>query len=272
MIEEMMTSEIEYVKHGAIARLRKFLNAAGAEGFVLDGVDGGDLFMEIFNFEDKIDHRFALAALAASTASDKQEAKPPVAYHSFEECANSVWDELGNAPLATPSDKQESVTKDARQRFIDRDPVQVSERTRELARQALATRDNDTRTDEEIAEAGAAFICDTRFDAPVIAATPAPSVADAPRRFTGEQIAALRVAADALVERYAEPIRAILRDAEVADAAGASERDSRIATVTKDLIECLMLWNGQASAGLDVNALAGLRDELNAIAKESGND
>jgi hypothetical protein len=58
----------------------------------------------------------------------------------------------------------------------------------------------------------------------------------------------------------------------VADAAGASERDSRIATVTKDLIECLMLWNGQASAGLDVNALAGLRDELNAIAKESGND
>jgi hypothetical protein len=56
----------------------------------------------------------------------------------------------------------------------------------------------------------------------------------------------------------------------VADAAGASERDSQIATVTKDLIECLMLWNGQASAGLDVNALAGLRDELNAIAKESG--
>jgi hypothetical protein len=52
-------------------------------------------------------------------------------------------------------------------------------------------------------------------------ATPASSVADAPRRFTGEQIAALRVAADALVERYAEPIRAILRDAEVADAAGA---------------------------------------------------
>lgn len=111
-----------------------------------------------------------------------------------------------------------------------------------------------------------------RSEPQMIAATPAPSVADAPRRFTGEQIAALRVAADALVERYAEPIRAILRDAEVADAAGASERDSRIATVTKDLIECLMLWNGQASAGLDVNALAGLRDELNAIAKESGND
>jgi hypothetical protein len=38
--------------------------------------------------------------------SDKQEAKPPVAYHSFEECAKSVWDEMGNAP-ATPIDKQE---------------------------------------------------------------------------------------------------------------------------------------------------------------------
>ncbi len=37
---------------------------------------------------------------------------------------------------------------------------------------------------------------------------------------------------------------------------------ARIATVVKDLIETLMLWNGQASAGLDVKFLAGLRDEL----------
>ncbi|GJH22484.1 hypothetical protein CBA19CS22_38100 [Caballeronia novacaledonica] len=60
---------------------------------------------------------------------------------------------------------------------------------------------------------------------PLYAATPTHSVADAPRRFTGEQIAALRVAADALIDRYAEPIREILRNAEVADAAGASEND-----------------------------------------------
>jgi hypothetical protein len=38
------------------------------------------------------------------------------------------------------------------------------------------------------------------------------------RTFTGEQIAALRVAADALVERYAAPIRAILANAEHAAA------------------------------------------------------
>jgi len=59
----------------------------------------------------------------------------------------------------------------------------------------------------------------------------------------------------------------------VADAAGASEDAlSQIAVVVKDLIECLMLWNGQAFAGLDMDALAGLRDELNDIAKESSND
>ncbi|GJH04996.1 hypothetical protein [Paraburkholderia terrae] len=34
------------------------------------------------------------------------------------------------------------------------------------------------------------------------------------QKLTGEQIAALRVAADALIERYADPIRAILRNAE----------------------------------------------------------
>lgn len=42
-----------------ISRLRKFLNQAGADGLVLDGVDGGDLFMAVFNFEDKISVAFA---------------------------------------------------------------------------------------------------------------------------------------------------------------------------------------------------------------------
>lgn len=37
------------------------------------------------------------------------------------------------------------------------------------------------------------------------------------QKLTDEQIAALRVAADALIERYAEPIRAILRNAERVD-------------------------------------------------------
>jgi hypothetical protein len=41
-----------------------------------------------------------------------------------------------------------------------------------------------------------------------------------------------------------------------------SPETAQIATVVKDLIETLMLWNGQASAGLDVKFLAGLRDEL----------
>lgn len=58
------------------------------------------------------------------------------------------------------------------------------------------------------------------------------------------------------------------------DAAGASEEDvpqASITVVVKGLIECLMLWNGQAFAGLDMDVLEGLRDELNsAIAKESG--
>jgi hypothetical protein len=43
-----------------------------------------------------------------------------------------------------------------------------------------------------------------------------------------------------------------------------SDAVSQVATVLKDLIETLMLWNGQASAGLDVRGLSGLRDELNA--------
>ena len=52
------------------------------------------------------------------------------------------------------------------------------------------------------------------------------------------------------------------------DRIDAEKYEFDVRTVVKDLIECLMLWNGQASAGLDVNALAGLRNELNAaIAK-----
>jgi hypothetical protein len=43
------------------------------------------------------------------------------------------------------------------------------------------------------------------------------------------------------------------------------ESAAQVAVVVKDLIETLMLWNGQASAGLDVKFLAGLRDELVAI-------
>ncbi|WP_321913517.1 hypothetical protein [Paraburkholderia sp. J11-2] len=46
------------------------------------------------------------------------------------------------------------------------------------------------------------------------------------------------------------------------------DRVSQVATVVKDLIETLMLWNGQASAGLDVRGLAGLRDELVALAAQ----
>ncbi|WP_156429864.1 hypothetical protein [Burkholderia sp. FL-7-2-10-S1-D7] len=52
---------------------------------------------------------------------------------------------------------------------------------------------------------------------------PSADAAAAPKAFTDTQIAALRVAAEALVERYAEPIRAILRHAEHA-AAPADER------------------------------------------------
>lgn len=40
---------------------------------------------------------------------------------------------------------------------------------------------------------------------------------------------------------------------------------TQIATVVKDLIELLVLWNSQASAGLDIAGLVGLRDELTEI-------
>ncbi|PXW28217.1 hypothetical protein [Paraburkholderia caballeronis] len=53
--------------------------------------------------------------------------------------------------------------------------------------------------------------------------------------------------------------------ADVERAEPVADRVSNVAIVVKDLIETLMLWNGQASAGLDVNGLAGLRDELNAL-------
>jgi hypothetical protein len=47
------------------------------------------------------------------------------------------------------------------------------------------------------------------------------------------------------------------------------DRLSQIATIVKDVIESLMLWNGQASAGLDVRGLAGLRDEVASLAGNS---
>ena len=51
-----------------------------------------------------------------------------------------------------------------------------------------------------------------------------------------------------------------------------NEQVTQIAVVLKDLIESLMLWNGQASAGLDVKALAGLRDELHPICDNDWDD
>lgn len=63
-----------YLKHGVVADLRKFLNAAGGEGFVLDGIDGGSLYMSIFNFEDKVDQRFALAAMGSADANSVRDA------------------------------------------------------------------------------------------------------------------------------------------------------------------------------------------------------
>jgi cation transport regulator ChaB len=65
----------------------------------------------------------------------------------------------------------------------------------------------------------------------------APQTVTAPRQFTDEQVAALRVAADALIERYAAPIRAILDNAEHAPLARAhSEQGSvqRIAELEKE--------------------------------------
>jgi len=47
------------------------------------------------------------------------------------------------------------------------------------------------------------------------------------RAFTAEQIAALRVAADALIERYAEPIRVILRNAEEVAPQSQVDKDSK---------------------------------------------
>ncbi|MBN3811664.1 hypothetical protein [Paraburkholderia sp. Ac-20347] len=44
-----------------------------------------------------------------------------------------------------------------------------------------------------------------------------------------------------------------------------TQRAAQVGVIVKDLIETLMIWNGQASAGLDVNFLAGLRDELTVI-------
>jgi predicted DNA-binding transcriptional regulator YafY len=102
------------------------------------------------------------------------------------------------------------------------------------------------------------------------AATPAPSVADAPRRFTGEQIAALRVAADALIERYAEPIRAILRDAEVADAAGASERERFEAWAIKQGYAFRVYDDFTARPAYNTGLMWAAWKA--AIAKESGND
>lgn len=52
-------------------------------------------------------------------------------------------------------------------------------------------------------------------------------------------------------------------------AAQPDESAAKIAVAVKDLIETVMLWNSQASAGLDVKCLAGLRDELSAIAAEA---
>jgi hypothetical protein len=64
----------------------------------------------------------------------------------------------------------------------------------------------ECRAEHAAAVAGGRFVKD---DARI-----APRADAAPRPFTDEQIAALRVAADTLIERYAEPIRVILRDAE----------------------------------------------------------
>ncbi|MFM0243845.1 hypothetical protein [Paraburkholderia sediminicola] len=57
---------------------------------------------------------------------------------------------------------------EARERFLSGEPAVMSERTRELARQVLEQRDNDTRTDEEKIQSAVNFICDTRLDLPTV--------------------------------------------------------------------------------------------------------
>lgn len=54
----------------------------------------------------------------------------------------------------------------ARERFMSGAPVQMSEKTRELAEKVIEKSANDTRTEEEKIADGAAFICDTRLDLP----------------------------------------------------------------------------------------------------------
>lgn len=81
----------------------------------------------------------------------------------------------------------------ARERLLSGAPVQMSERVRELARQALAARDSDTRTDDEKIAAAVDFICDTRFDQPVVcgedAANGAIGEREAMRKILNEQMA-----------------------------------------------------------------------------------
>lgn len=59
------------------SKLHKFLNAAGAEGLVLDGIDGGDLFMSIFDADGNVSDRVfssKVRALAFQELFEFQEA------------------------------------------------------------------------------------------------------------------------------------------------------------------------------------------------------
>jgi hypothetical protein len=74
---------------------------------------------------------------------------------------------LAASPTAPAQSCGQAEFGTARERFISGAPVQASEHVLELARQALAARDSDTRTDDEKIAAAVDFICDTRLDQPV---------------------------------------------------------------------------------------------------------
>lgn len=49
-------------QNATVTRLFRFLDRAASEGFVLNGICAADLFMEIFDFEDRVSRQFSAEA------------------------------------------------------------------------------------------------------------------------------------------------------------------------------------------------------------------
>lgn len=169
---------VEQDERGAFVQAAIRMLEGYAESYEsMSRMNGGGNKVQCSSVAFDIRHNMAgwIKARAASTSAN---VVPPQAVDLPPRVIDRLYQAAGVSTYHPDGDQQEKLHAFARNvvaetlarllsaSFISGKPVVMTEETRELARQVLLQRDNDTRTEQQKLADGAAFICDTRLDFP----------------------------------------------------------------------------------------------------------